>query len=155
MISKKENIAEYILQTWQMEDLVRAFRNDEALLQNEYLRDLKAMMEQEGVMRKGHVAISQIAVSQMEDIHRSLYDTEAPYRATWLSLMPSMTVFKSKTDNPTMGDMEACLTFLYEIMLLRLKKREISEDTLAVQKNVSKMLAFVAIQYRDEAENDN
>ena len=34
MISKKDNIAEFILQTWQMEDLVRAFKDDEALEQN-------------------------------------------------------------------------------------------------------------------------
>lgn len=151
MISKRENIAEYILQTWQMEDLVRAFRNDEALEQNEYLHNLKNMMQEEGIMRKGHTQISLIAMQQMQELHEALYQSEAPYKATWLSLMPSINLFKAKTEDPRMGDIEACLTFLYEIMLLRLKKKEISEETLAVQKNVSKLLAFIAIQFRDEA----
>ena len=72
MISKKDNIAEYILQTWQMEDLVRAFQNDEALEQNAYLRDLKDMMRAEGVLERGHVQLAQIAVSEMDELHSRL-----------------------------------------------------------------------------------
>ena len=149
MTNKSDNIAEYILQTWQMEDLVRAFRDDEALEANEYLNNLKQMMRSEGVMQSGHIQLAQIAVQELDDLHRELYDTEAPYRAAWLQLMPAITVLKSKTDNPAQSDMEMCLTFLYEIMLLRMQKRPISSETTAVQQQVSRLLAFLSAQYKD------
>ena len=155
MISKKDNIAEYILQTWQMEDLVRAFRDDEALEQNTYLRDLKDMMRAEGVMERGHIQLAEIAVSEMDELHQRLYDEEATYRAAWLQILPSITMLKAKTDDPTQSDMQMCLTFLYEIMLLRLQKKPISPETTAVQQSVSRLLAILAATYRDLAENND
>lgn len=153
MISKKDNIAEYVLQTWQMEDLVRAFQNDEALEQNAYLRDLKDMMRAEGVLERGHVQLAQIAVSEMDELHSRLYDEEATYRAAWLQLLPSINILKAKTDDPTQSDMQMCLTFLYEIMLLRLQKKPISPETTAVQESVSRLLSVLAATYKDLAEN--
>ena len=155
MISKKDNIAEYILQTWQMEDLVRAFQNDEALEQNTYLRDLKDMMRAEGVMERGHIQLAEIAVSEMDELHHQLYDEEATYRAAWLQILPSITMLKAKTDDPTQSDMQMCLTFLYEIMLLRLQKKPVSPETTAVQQSVSRLLAILAATYRDLAENND
>nr|MBR6145523.1 DUF4924 family protein [Paludibacteraceae bacterium] len=153
MISKKDNIAEYILQTWQMEDLVRAFQNDEALEQNAYLRDLKDMMRAEGVLERGHVQLAQIAVSEMDELHSRLYDEEATYRAAWLQLLPSINILKAKTDDPTQSDMQMCLTFLYEIMLLRLQKKPISPETTAVQESVSRLLSVLAATYKELTEN--
>ena len=153
MISKKDNIAEYILQTWQMEDLVRAFQNDEALEQNAYLRDLKDMMRAEGVLERGHVLLAQIAVSEMDELHSRLYDEEATYRAAWLQLLPSINILKAKTDDPTQSDMQMCLTFLYEIMLLRLQKKPISPETTAVQESVSRLLSVLAATYKELTEN--
>ena len=155
MITKKDNIAEYILQTWQMEDLVRAFKDDEALEMNTYLHDLKNMMRYEGVMEHGHVQIAEIAVQEMDELHHQLYDEEATYRAAWLQLMPSINILKAKTDRPTQTDMEMCLTFLYEIMLLRLQKKPISSETTAVQERVSRLLSVLAATYKDLAENND
>lgn len=147
MIKKSDNIAEYILQMWQMEDLIRAFRDDEALLQNPFLLDLRTMMEREGKMEKGHVQLSEVALGEMQDLHAELYQEDASYRGAWMQVMPAMTILKAKTDRPTMSDMEICLTFLYDIMLLRLKKSEISAETAATQQQVSNLVRHVAMAY--------
>lgn len=154
MITKRENIAEYVLQMWQMEDLVRAFTTDEALAQNAFLADLKAMMQQEGVMEKGHVQVVQVAMQEMEEIHASLYDEEATYRAAWIALKPYMTLLKAKTDRPTMSDIEICLVFLYDIMLLRMQKKEISTETEAIQKQVSALLRYIAMDYNAQRQEE-
>lgn len=154
MVTKKENIAEYVLGMWQMEDLIRAFASDEALLQNPFLSDLKRMMEQEGVMAQGHVQIALVAMQEMDEIHHTLYDEEATYRAAWIALMPYMNILKAKTDRPTMSDMEICLTFLYDIMLLRLKKQTISPETEATQRQVSALLRYIAMDYRASHEEN-
>ncbi len=101
-------------------------------------------------MEKGHVQLAINAVAELDDLHRELYDEEASYRGAWLQLMPSITLLKAKTDNPTQSDMEMCLTFLYEIMLLRLQKKEISRETQAVQEQVSRLLAYLAAQYQQD-----
>ena len=47
MKSKKENIAEYILYLWQMEDYLRAFPQQANAAQE--LHDLNEMMHREGI----------------------------------------------------------------------------------------------------------
>lgn len=147
MTKKSDNIAEYILSMWQMEDLVRAYQDDATLEQNQFLMEIKNMMLSEGIMPSGHTQLTMIAIEEMQDVHTELYDKDAQYRAAWIQLRPALTVLKSKTDDPTMSDIEMCLTFLYEIMLLRLQKREISAETLAIQHQVSSVLRFIALAY--------
>lgn len=148
MKSKRDNIAEYILYLWQMEDYLRAF--PEQACQHTELMELYDMMHQEGVWECGHIQLAQNALSEMEELHSELVDTEAPYRAVILHLEPQLNVFKSKTDRPTMSDVEACLVLLYQIMLLRLKQQTISPDTEAVVKDATQLLRFLSKTYYDD-----
>ena len=154
MKSKHDNIAEYILYLWQMEDVVRAFADDEAMQQNQFLSDLQQMMRAEGVMEKGHVQLAEIALSEMEDLHIELLDTEATYRAAYLQLMPQLNLLKSKSDNPSQSDIRMMLVFLYNIMLLKMQKRTISAETAATQQQVSRLLAHLSIVYKDNTEQE-
>ena len=152
MITKKENIAEYILLLWQAEDYVRAFPDSDAVRQNRFLSEINDMLHQEGIIERGHTQISMVALGELEQLHAELYQSDASYKAAWLALLPQMTVFKAKTDEPAMSDMKACLTFLYDIMLLRLKKQPVSPGTAATQQQVSVLLRTLAKAY-NEADN--
>ena len=146
MKSKKENIAEYILYLWQMEDYLRAFpQNAEA---TEELHELNEMMHREGIMEGGHLALANNALNELIDLHAQLLDEDAMYRAAVIRLQPSLNVLKAKTDRPTMPDIEACLVLLYQIMLLRLQKRLISPETASVQQQATKLLKFLSGAYR-------
>ena len=146
MKSKKENIAEYILYLWQMEDYLRAFpQNAEA---TEELHELNEMMHREGIMEGGHLALANNALNELIDLHAQLLDEDAMYRAAVIRLQPSLNVLKAKTDRPTMSDIEACLVLLYQIMLLRLQKRPISPETASVQQQATKLLKFLSGAYR-------
>ncbi len=150
MKSKKENIAEYILYLWQLEDYLRAF--PEQAGSNTELMEVSEMMHMEGIVEHGHLQLAQNALDEMEDLHRELLDTEAPYRAAILHLEPSLNVFKSKTDNPLMSDVEACLTLLYQVMLLRLQKQPISEETEVVVKDATQLMRFLSKTYYDDSQ---
>ena len=146
MKSKKDNIAEYILYLWQMEDYLRAFpQNAEA---TEELHELNEMMHREGIMEGGHLALANNALNELIDLHAQLLDEDAMYRAAVIRLQPSLNVLKAKTDRPTMSDIEACLVLLYQIMLLRLQKRPISPETASVQEQATKVLKFLSGTYR-------
>ena len=123
MKSKKQNIAEYILYLWQMEDYLRAFpQHAEA---TEELHELNEMMHREGIMDGGHLAIANNALEELEELHATLLNEDAMYRAAIIRLTPQLNLLKAKTDRPTMSDLEACFTLLYQIMLKQKKKRSL------------------------------
>ena len=147
MKSKIDNIAEYILYLWQMEDYLRAL--PEQANANTELMELLDMMHAEGIINGGHLQLAQNALSELEDLHDELLNTEAPYRAVMLHLQPSLVLLKAKTDRPTMSDVEACLVLLYQVMMLRLQKKEITTETQTVVNDATQLLRFLSKTYYD------
>ena len=148
MILKKNNIAEYILHLWQIEDYLRAFPQQAEASQE--LRDLNEMMHQENIMNGGHLQLAKNALDELEDLHNDLLDQEATYRSAIIQISPSLNILKSKTDRPTMSDIEACLVLLYQIMLLKLQKRPISSETELVQKQATHILQYLSKTYKEQ-----
>jgi len=146
MKNKKDNIAEYILYLWQMEDYLRAFPEQADATQD--LHELHEMMHREGIMDGGHLQLAANALSELEELHRTLLDEDAMYRAAIIRLQPSLNLLKAKTDRPTMSDIEACLLLLYQIMLLRLQKKEITPATADVQQRATQLLQFLSKTYK-------
>ena len=144
---KRDNIAEYILWLWQMEDYLRAFPQQAEASQE--LHELNEMMHREGIVESGHLQLAQNALDEVEGLHRELLNEDAMYRAAVMRLQPSLNLLKAKTDRPTMSDIEACFILLYQIMLLRLQKKEISPETAQVQQQATQLLQFLSRAYRD------
>ncbi len=149
MRSKHDNIAEYILYIWQMEDYMRAF--PEHADATPELHELNEMMHREGITASGHLQLAQIALGELEDLSEQLQNEDALYRAAMFRLQPSLNLLKAKTDRPTMSDIEACLTLLYQIMLLRLQKREITPETADVQQRATQVLQFLSKTYYENS----
>ena len=148
MKGKKDNIAEYILYLWQMEDYLRAFpQNADATPE---MHELNEMMHREGILEGGHLALANNAMTELIDLHATLLNEDAMYRAAIIRLQPSLNLLKAKTDRPTMSDIEACLVLLYQIMLLRLQKKEISPETASVQQQATQVLTFLSRTYHDD-----
>lgn len=148
MKSKKDNIAEYILYLWQMEDYLRAFpENADATPE---LHELNEMMHREGIVDGGHLALANNALSELIDLHTQILNEDAMYRAAVMRLQPSLNLLKAKTDRPTMSDIEACLLLLYQIMMLKLQKKGITPETASVQTQATGVLQFLSRTYHDD-----
>jgi hypothetical protein len=132
-----------------MEDYLRAF--PEHANATPELQEINEMMHREGIMDGGHLALANNALEEMEDLHMEILNEEALYRAAIMQLQPSLNLLKAKTDRPTMSDIEACLTLLYQIMMLRLQKKEISKQTADVQKQATMLLQFLSRTYYEQA----
>lgn len=145
MRNKKDNIAEYILYLWQMEDYLRAFPEQAGATKE--LSELNEMMHREGIVEGGHLQLAQNALDELENLHAELLNEDAMYRAAVIRLTPQLNLLKAKTDRPTMSDIEACLVLLYQIMLLRLQKKEISPETSSVQQQATQVLQFLSRTY--------
>ena len=107
-------------------------------------------MHQENIMEGGHLQLAKNALDELEDLHNDLLDQEATYRSAIIQISPSLNILKSKTDCPTMSDIEACLVLLYQIMLLKLQKRPISSETEQVQKQATQILQYLSKTYKEQ-----
>lgn len=155
MKNKKENIAEYILYLWQLEDYLRAF--PESAEGNEELSDILRMMHADDVMDGGHIQLAQIALKELELLSDDILAQEATYRAAMIRITPALNLLKARTDRPTMSNIEACLVLLYQIMMLRLQKRPVSAETQEVQQQATSILQYLSKTYykQDELSDDD
>ena len=150
MKNKKENIAEYILYLWQLEDYLRAF--PEQAEGNDELTDILRMMHTDDVMDGGHIQLAQIALKELEMLSDDILNQEATYRAAMIRVTPALNMLKARTDRPTMSNVEACLVLLYQIMMLRLQQRPISAETEDVQRQATGILQYLSTTYYKQDE---
>ncbi len=171
-LKRKENIAEYLLYMWQVEDIIRANELDidkiEANVINYYKADetthrqivewyesLIDMMRREEVVEHGHLQINKNIIVLLADLHNKLHkDTRFDeYAKAFYSALPFIVELRSKAgDNPT-GEIETCFNALYGMLMLRLKSQEISKNTQVAIAQISKFIALLSHYFKLD-END-
>ncbi len=163
---KKENIVEYLLYMWQIEDTIRAFgldmecinsnilsgqqlKEEEKILLYEWYENLISMMRFENVQEKGHLQINKNIISELDELHKCLLSSgkDAAYPAKFYHILPFIHQLKSKYNSQTISDIEVCFNFLYGILLLRMKKAAISDETIQVLEQISKFMVLLAKKY--------
>lgn len=169
---RKENIAEYILYMWQVEDLIRAngcdiekikknvidsFGLDEARRREmtEWYESLIDMMRREGVSETGHLQINRNILNQLVQLHqRLLADPEFPeYTAEFYRTLPYIVELRSKAGEHKVGEIETCFTALYGMLMMRLQKKEISGDTLKAIESISHFIAVLSHDFHLDEED--
>jgi flagellin-specific chaperone FliS len=166
---RKENIAEYVLYMWQVEDILRAYGCNLASLKRDYLSrfdcseeeredlvdwyaNLIRMMTQEGCREQGHLQINKIVVDDMNELHRQLLDSNKfPfYRAEYYKVLPFIVELRKRGGDPQEHEIETCLNALYGVMMLRLQKREISPDTNHAIQEISTLIGMLSDYYHQD-----
>lgn len=170
---KRENIAEYLLYMWQIEDLIRAYKLDIDKIDSEIIskysqltddqrKDLRDwydslidMMRIEGVESKGHIQLNKNVILSLEDLHRRLLADEkfATYTAEFYKTLPFIVELRAKAGDEKVGEIETCLNALYGILLLRLKGEEISKETMDAIKQISSFIAHLSHYYKKDYNN--
>lgn len=169
---RKENIAEYLLYMWQIEDLIRANDlNIEKIEKNvidhyqlspqqhkemvEWYESLIDMMRREDVVKKGHLQLNKNVIIQLVDLHLALLkDPRFPkYTAEFYRTLPYIVELRAKSGDDKPGEIEACFNALYGMLLMRLQGKEISADTNTAITQIAKFIAVLAKDFHlDEAD---
>ena len=164
---RKENIAEYILYLWQIEDLLRALQfSPEAIYSQLVARrevteeqkqifllwymDIVNLLREEGKEEKGHLNHTLHLIADMHNLHLQLMQLPVGdhYRATFSRLEPELPRLREKIGGVEMTDTELCFRALYAAMLYRIKgegEKEAVKDTIEF---VSPVVAELAELYR-------
>ena len=150
---RKENIAEYILYLWQLEDLLRALQfSPEAVYSTLiaprkeldekqksafliWYMDVANLLLEEGKEEKGHLEHTLHLIQDLHDLHLRLMKLPLGehYRTTVAHLEPELPKLRAVVGNPGMSDTELCFRALYAAMLYRIKgqgERSAVSDTL-------------------------
>lgn len=138
---RRENIAEYILYLWQLEDLLRALQFSPEAIHSTLIAprkdiveeqkpiflmwylDIATLLRQEGKEEKGHLEHTLHLIQELHDLHLQLMKLPvgAHYRATYARLEPELPRLRELVGNPGMSDTELCFRALYAAMLYRIK----------------------------------
>lgn len=168
---KEQNIAEYLIYMWQVEDLIRANRCDidevcrnvisrypeaEQPALEEWYGNLVGMMCAEGVKERGHLQINRNVIRNLTELHGMLLaSTKYPfYNAAYFKALPFIVELRRKGDKQEESELETCFEALYGILLLRLQKKEISRETAKAMEAVSGFISLLANYYDKERKGE-
>ncbi len=168
---KSENIAEYLLYMWQIEDILRAHKLDiESIQQNiidkfehtdeikneirDWYEGLIEMMKLEGKTENGHLQINKNIIIDLTDLHLKLLKSpkEPEYIASYYNTLPFIVELRSKSEDKSIPELETCFAALYGFLLLRLQQKEISGETQAAISQISSFLRMLSNRYHLEKE---
>ena len=148
---RKENIAEYLLYMWQVEDLLRAYGCSLSNIRRD--GDLIRMMNQEGCRERGHLQINRVVMQQLSELHAQLLDsTKFPfYTSEYYKVLPYIVELR-KRGNAEEPEIETCFNALYGTMMLRLQKKDISPDTQHAIKEITTFIGMLSDYYKKDKE---
>jgi hypothetical protein len=144
---RKENMAEYLLYMFQIEDIIRAFNLNLQKIENQVIKPLNLpessqiemvdwysnlilMMEKEKNQTTGHFRFINNLISDLHDFHLRLleYEADEDYTRTYKSTAGLINEFRRKTVGE-LNDIEICLNALYGYFILKISNKSISEET--------------------------
>jgi hypothetical protein len=161
-----ENIAEYVLYMYQIEDLIRAYQFDlEAIIENfvrpqlpdgsfieqyrEWYRGLISQMKSQRIEKQGHLHDLKDILVEMSYLHNTLLNmaNDQKYRAVFQAATPYIEEFKERSNLKDKNHIEIIFHALYMKLLLKLQKKEISAETEEAFDAMRVMIAYLARTY--------
>ncbi len=168
---KEENISEYMLYMWQIEDLIRANgldidKIDKQIIAQfdqpdnvkeeirEWYENLIDTMRREDIVEKGHLIINRNIISDLTDLHIKLLrsENENEYTSAYYKTLPFIVELRAKSPDKDIPELETCFAALYGYLLMRLQKKEISGETQAAISQISSFLRLLSLKYKASRE---
>jgi hypothetical protein len=161
---RRQNIAEYILYLWQMEDLLRALNFDEMLIYKTLVEPLQVdenvkkqvqawylgivqLLQFEKKEESGHTSHSLHLIDDLNDVHLFLLQRDEKYVSLYENAKTAITDFGKKLGKDEKNELVLCFHALYARMLLSLKKQDILAETQQAIDAISKMVAYLSAKY--------
>lgn len=163
---RKENIVEYLLYMWQVEDLIRANNLDINKIKDnviarynqpeettrqikEWYERLIEMMREEGVKQSGHIHLVTHVLHEVQEVHSKLLaNKDKEYLQQYQKNTGNIQALRDKMKNKDAADIEVILTGLYGIVLMRMQGKTITDETEAAVKSLSNLMQLLARKFK-------
>ena len=167
-IKKQQNIIEYVLYMFHTEDLLRSHNlnhnhiseylvdksdrsyKEKVELKKWYLETIEAM-ESENIQNTGHLSDVLEVLGELSYLHTSLMNVfqDRTYIELWEKAYPNIVDLANKTNGQTQNPIELCFNGIYGVLVLRMKKQEVSKETLSAVETFSNLLRHLGKKYQD------
>ena len=164
---RKENIAEYILYLWQLEDMFRALQFSPEAIYSQlvaprgvdeeqkhlyllWYMDIVNLLRKEGKEQNGHLEHTLHLVADMHNLHLQLLQLPVgeEYRKLFALLEPHLPRLRAMLQKNDISDTELSFRALYATILYRIKGDEKRGEAIRdVQELVSPVIAHLADMY--------
>lgn len=168
---REENVAEYMLYMWQIEDIIRALELDinkiKAYVEQGYdlsqeqkeqvfawYFTLSERMQEEGVQKSGHMMELTDLMGQLEEVSQQLLrmPSQSLYSSVYFQTLPSIIQLRQLSGGNALGEIETCFVGIYGYLTLKARGEEVSEETESSIKQFSTFLAMLADRFREVEE---
>ncbi len=164
---KQENIAEYLLYMWQIEDLIRAYNFNLLAIENEIISqfnldaetnrqmvdwydNLIQLMLNEKIEEKGHLQFVKNYINDLTNLHFKLLNSpyHTDYKKEFEKTTPYLADLVKKTNNKEKPFVEICLEGLYGALILKLSNKKISNETTEAVQAIGNFIAILTSKYQ-------
>jgi hypothetical protein len=162
---RKENIAEYILYMWQIEDLLRALNFDRDSIFRTLVEPLDVseekkqevlywylgiidLLKEEKKEDFGHNYHSLHVIGELNALHLSLLENDSKYKSLFAAAKDDIELFREKSAKKT-SDVEIAFDAIYAKLLLKMKHEQISGETSAAFDRITSMLAYLSAKFHE------
>jgi len=165
---RKENIAEYLIYMYQVEDMIRANKLDldsieQTLISKfdvpygvkrdmrEWYKSLITMMRDEQKETAGHLAILENLSDQMHEMHHEIIKkgVDSAYKEVYEKAKMNIEALRMRSGHSKDNDIQVALNGLYGLLILRLKKSPITDDTLKAFDTIKELIAELSSRYNE------
>lgn len=169
----QENIAEYVLYMYQVEDVIRAYNfNLEAIIENyvrpqladssfigqytEWYQGIINQMKNQQLEKAGHISELSDVMVEISYLHNTLLNLTGDHKYKDLveRSTPYLEEFKSKSNLKDRNQIEILFGAMYMKLLLRLQKKEISAETEEAFDSMRIQLAYLSQAYHKMKQGD-
>jgi len=162
---KLENVAEYIIYVWQMQDLLRSVKlqheelftklgltdtSDPDGVERKWLKNLARSMRGQKLQEKGHVTEVQTVLAELFFLHNTLINIikDQEYISLFQNMEPHLKGLIDKSEGQK-NIIEHTLVALYGWLILRMQKTSISPETEKAMTLFSKLMAYLSIKFKE------
>ena len=163
---KQENIAEYLIYMFQIEDIIRAFQfNADQIIEvfvkpslpdssflnqfRTWYEDIISQMKIQRCEKEGHIESLQEIVLELIYLHNTLITitNDEQYKALVESASSFLHEFKQKSNMIQRHEIEVILHAMYMKLQLKVRKQEISPETEEAMDKMRIQLAYLSREY--------
>jgi hypothetical protein len=163
---RKENIAEYVLYMWQIEDLLRALNFDRDSIYKTLVEPLNIsedkkqeilywylgiidLLKEEKKENFGHNYHSLHVIRELNDLHLSMLEKDAKYNSLFNAAREDIILFREKSAKEA-SDIEIAFDAIYAKLLFKMKHEQISDETSAAFDRITSVIAYLSAKFHNQ-----
>jgi len=168
---RKENIAEYLIYMYQVEDMIRAsgfdpIRIDQTIIAQfdtdyntkremlEWYKDLISRLKSEGKENSGHMEFLSGIAGKMNELNVELLHRPMnnEFKNAYDKAKVNIDALRMRAGHTGEHDVQLALNGLYGLLILKLQKKEITEETQKAFREISEWIALLSAEFMQTEE---